>query len=229
MHDARRPFWLVLGQSHNPGWHASIGSHDLGAPDLVDGFANGWRIDPGRFGANPTVSVRWEPQRWVWVALGVSLAAALGCVAIVAVPMIRRRRRRGATFEELDDVPRLESPFAAAPAAPWYSVALVSVVAGLLATLVTAWPWGIATGIAMGLSLRSRVARGVVRLLPSIIVVGVGLYVTSGQLRHHYPPNFEWPLFYERARNFTWFAIVLVTTGVAAVWVLGRQRSRRRP
>ena len=42
-----QPFWLVLGQSNNSGWTASVDGHDLGKPQLVDGYANGWLIDPG--------------------------------------------------------------------------------------------------------------------------------------------------------------------------------------
>ncbi len=51
---ATQPFELVLGQSVNKGWHAvaepgpdrRAGSHavDLGPPQLVDGFANGWHV-----------------------------------------------------------------------------------------------------------------------------------------------------------------------------------------
>ena len=44
-----RPFWLVLGQSHNDGWQAETGTgRSLGEPQLVDGYANGWLVTPGR-------------------------------------------------------------------------------------------------------------------------------------------------------------------------------------
>src|SRR6185436_3979962 len=45
--NATKPFWLVLGESFNKGWHAEVNGRDLGAPRLVDGIANGWRVDPG--------------------------------------------------------------------------------------------------------------------------------------------------------------------------------------
>src|SRR5262249_12628008 len=45
---ATKPFWLVLGQSHSPGWHARIaGGNDLGDAQLVDGYANGWLVSSG--------------------------------------------------------------------------------------------------------------------------------------------------------------------------------------
>src|SRR4029077_11637337 len=43
---ANEPFWLVLVQSDNAGWRATTDGGTLGDRTLVDGFANGWRIDP---------------------------------------------------------------------------------------------------------------------------------------------------------------------------------------
>ena len=65
----------------------------LGPPQLVDGFANGWLIDPAKYGADATVSLQWTPQNWVWVALAVSGAAMLACLAILVVVGIQRRFR----------------------------------------------------------------------------------------------------------------------------------------
>ena len=45
--DATAPFWLVLGQSQNNGWKATVkGSGSLGTPTLIDGYANGWYVTP---------------------------------------------------------------------------------------------------------------------------------------------------------------------------------------
>ena len=41
------PAWLVLGESYNRGWRAACDGRDLGAPQVVDGFANGWRAPRG--------------------------------------------------------------------------------------------------------------------------------------------------------------------------------------
>ena len=86
-----RPFWLVLGQSHSDGWRATVGGHDLGAPSLVDGYANAWLVRPGHAGT-VTVHLSWTPQRVVWIALGISGVAIAICVAIVV--LFARRRRR---------------------------------------------------------------------------------------------------------------------------------------
>lgn len=225
VHDAKQPFFLVLGQSHNTGWRASIDGHDLGEPDLVDGYANGWRIDPAEFGANPVVSLRWEPQRWVWVGLAVSAIATLVAVGIVIVAWRRRRRSTDDEPVVATPPPVLESPFAPAPVPAGRTVALAAVLVGLATTLIVGGLWGLAVALATVGALRSAKVRGVVRLLPAILLVGIAIYITSGQLRHNYPPNFQWPTFFERARNVTWFAIALAGVDVVVTWLARRRRA----
>ncbi|MGH9029034.1 MAG: discoidin domain-containing protein, partial [Acidimicrobiales bacterium] len=73
---ADAPFELVLGQSVDAGWKAvassaSVAGHeravqvDLGAPQLVDGFANGWQVTSSDLrelgGGAFTVSIEWSP------------------------------------------------------------------------------------------------------------------------------------------------------------------------
>jgi arabinofuranan 3-O-arabinosyltransferase len=94
------PFDLVLGQSINAGWKASVvGGGSLGAPVLIDGFANGWRIDPATLGSvidhgTITVALQWKPQQRVDIALIISLVAIVACLVLVFVPVRIRRRRR---------------------------------------------------------------------------------------------------------------------------------------
>ncbi len=95
---ARGPFELVLGESSNAGWTARASSGatgksvDLGKPQLVDGFANGWQVTRADLrqlgvaqGATFDVSVDWTPQSWVWVALVISGAALFLCVLLAVV------------------------------------------------------------------------------------------------------------------------------------------------
>ncbi len=96
------PFWLVLGQSHNDGWEATVDGRSLGSPHLVNGFANGWTVHPGTAGTIDIV-LRWTPQRSVWIGLIVSGVAVLVCLLLVFV-----RRRRVATVDGPDAPRRTE-------------------------------------------------------------------------------------------------------------------------
>ncbi|MGH9025684.1 MAG: alpha-(1-_3)-arabinofuranosyltransferase domain-containing protein, partial [Acidimicrobiia bacterium] len=90
---AHEPFWLVLGQSFNDGWAADVsGGSASSSPTLVDGYANGWYIEPD--GDGPIdVGLRWTPQRTVWIGLGLSAAALVLCLVLA----LRPRRRAAAT------------------------------------------------------------------------------------------------------------------------------------
>ena len=73
---AAQSFELVLGQSINKGWQgvaepgpgAAAGAHtvDLGSPQLVDGFANGWHVSTAELhelgGPGFSVELTWTPR-----------------------------------------------------------------------------------------------------------------------------------------------------------------------
>ncbi len=94
------PANLILGESINAGWTATVvGGARLGPPVLIDGFANGWRMDPSSLGIavhGGTVSVvlQWQPQKRVDVALVISTVAIVGCLVLAFLPLRRRSRRR---------------------------------------------------------------------------------------------------------------------------------------
>jgi arabinofuranan 3-O-arabinosyltransferase len=96
VHDPTGPFWMVLGQSTNAGWHATTGAGtDLGPPRVIDGYANGWLVTPSAPGHDMVITLTWTPQRLVWVALAVSALSLVLCVVLGCWPR-RRRGRRGA-------------------------------------------------------------------------------------------------------------------------------------
>ena len=133
----RGPFELVLGESLDAGWHAlatpapgaPAGARPvtLGAPQLVDAFANGWQVTradlralgvrggssgaatrgslatgSGSKTAGFTVALVWTPQRWAWAGIAISGVSILGCAVLAVVPARRRRRRLDRRRRRLD-------------------------------------------------------------------------------------------------------------------------------
>jgi hypothetical protein len=119
VHHATAPFWMVLGESTNAGWHATTGSGtDLGAPALIDGYANGWLVTPSKPGQDIVITLEWTPQRLVWVALVTSGAILVLCVALACWPGSRRRRRqrrRGAHADAVTVPAGASGPYRASP------------------------------------------------------------------------------------------------------------------
>ncbi len=88
------PGWLVLEQTYSPGWEATCrdrdgGESDLGEPTPVDGYANGWRVNPDC----TRVDFAFAPQR---IAVAGYLLSALGCLLMLAFLVVTALRRRGA-------------------------------------------------------------------------------------------------------------------------------------
>jgi hypothetical protein len=181
VHTDGTPFWLVLGQSHNDGWEATVDGKSLGAPTTVNGFANGWVVPAAKAGTLD-IHLRWTPQRAVWFGLAVSAVAVLVCLGLVLV----RRRRRGAPVrdDELVDTPQFASPASFAGAAP-NAVAILG--AALTAAVVTAfvsrWWIGLIVGVATALS--PVIARG--RL---VLAAGAPVALALGALLDR--PQLSW-------------------------------------
>ncbi|HTO00200.1 MAG TPA: alpha-(1-_3)-arabinofuranosyltransferase family protein, partial [Microthrixaceae bacterium] len=94
--DADEPYWVVLGQSYGSGWKATTSDGvDLGESTLVNGYANGWRIDPTTAGADVTVHITWAPQRIVWMGLGASAVGVIICLVLALRPTGRKRASNG--------------------------------------------------------------------------------------------------------------------------------------
>jgi arabinofuranan 3-O-arabinosyltransferase len=124
---ALSPFLLVLGESLDKGWHASVNGQGLGQPVLVDGFANGWMVTAGMIHGRSralAVTLTFAPQAWVDVALAISSLALLACLGIVLASMLRPRRRRRHSATPAGSAARFPSAPAKAPARPSKTAAL---------------------------------------------------------------------------------------------------------
>ena len=85
-----QPAWLVLGESYDAGWQASCDGRSLGAPQVLDGYGNGWRAPAGC----RSVSFSFGPQHSVEISYAISAAAALAMLLALAIGAVRRRRSR---------------------------------------------------------------------------------------------------------------------------------------
>jgi arabinofuranan 3-O-arabinosyltransferase len=124
------PFWLVVGQSDSPGWDVDVdGGATVSKRRIVDGYANGWIVDPSRPG-ELAVTASWQPQRLVWIALALSGVAVVVCL-VVALRGARHRGAAPADAPALADPPGGRRPLT--PEAPALAV-LVGVLTLLVAT-----------------------------------------------------------------------------------------------
>ena len=81
----RTPYWFVLGQTHNAGWTLTANGRDLGRSVLVNGYANGWLVDPAKVGPRPHLVLRWAPQKTVWWCLALSAVGLAWCIAALFI------------------------------------------------------------------------------------------------------------------------------------------------
>jgi arabinofuranan 3-O-arabinosyltransferase len=86
------PSWLVLGEGYDRGWQATCNGRSLGAPTPIDGYGNGWSVQPGC----RAVSFTFTPNRLAEIGYIVSGAGALVCLILLLLPLARRRPAAGA-------------------------------------------------------------------------------------------------------------------------------------
>ena len=247
----RAPFDLVLGESVNAGWKATVvgapgSTGDLGSPVLVDGFANGWRIDPSTLGAavhdgSLTVTLVWQPQQRVDVALLVSLAAIIACVVLAIEPGRRRRRARAPAYGELvlDDGPApdgldhdgparptLVVPFRSdGPSAPPWAALATGVGAGLVSGAIASPVAGLGVGVATAVVLLVPRLRVVLGVLAIAGIVAAGTYVALHQHAARVPAGGDWTMSFGTAGRLAWAGVVFLGADALVEVVLGRRRA----
>jgi hypothetical protein len=198
-----RPFWLVLGESASDGWEATASGAAVGNRQLVNGFANGWLVRPGRAGTI-TMSLQWTPQRFVWFGIAASIVAIVACLALIVVAWRRRRGAVARSGEVLPDAPTSWSPFAY-PGASLSSRALVALaIAAAVGTALFSRPW---IGLVVGLVTvaAARINRG--RIL---LTAGAPVALALARIT--------------RFDDLAWLAIGLLALDVALWWTRASAR-----
>lgn len=218
---ADAPFWLILGQSHNAGWHASVDGEDLGEPTLVDGYANGWLIDPADVAGDGTFTVQleWTPQRLVWVGLAISAVGIVLCLVLLWRNPRRWAVATAATTGEdhrrpLEPEPARLAPTPPGAQPPTRTVVVTTAVAAVLAGVLIAPIWAMPVGAAAVLALRWRWGTWALRATSLGLVALSALYVVVQQRRHAYPPDFIWPNHFELVHGVVLFAVALLVLDV---------------
>ena len=177
--------WLVLGQSHNPGWTATLDGVSLGSPTLVDGFANGWAV-PASGG---TVELVWTPQQLVDHAL------AFSAVAVLAILVLAVRSAPTPVGRTTVAMPTFIDPPRRGARGSRRSAVLVAVGTGLFALVnLPSWPFAalVIAGVAAFGVARREGAR-----LPASLAAGLfavtSLLIMAEQVLERHPPDFGWP------------------------------------
>jgi hypothetical protein len=181
-----------------------VDGQDLGPPVLVDGYANGWRVDPT--GEPLEVRLRWEPQRRIWQGLGISAAALLLCLLILLAPFLRSARASGGSAAPIARETG-EGPVLAAPGRPQVlAPVVVLVVFGLAAGPVV----GVAAGALTATALVLAPARWLLAFGAALALVAAGAYTALQQQRYGYPPDFAWPTNFALAHDLGWLSVALL-------------------
>jgi arabinofuranan 3-O-arabinosyltransferase len=197
-----RPTWLVLGQSWSRGWRATVDGRDLGPPVLVDGYANGWLVQPGQ-----TVHLQWTPQRIVWIGLVVSVLGILLCLLVL---LRSARTPGGATLPwEPGGATWRDEPFRSGPPVGWRGVTLACVAVGAGVGLVVHPLMGLAVAGAAVLALRWRYGRAAGAAAAGL-VGAAGLYTAAKQWRNDFPADFGWTDFFHPAHFLGWSGLALL-------------------
>lgn len=232
---AHHGFWLVLGESFDRGWSAATPAASLGHPVLLDGYANGWYLDP-RSSAPVTVTLSFAPQRVVDWALGASALGLLACLVLLVLPS----RAPSYPFAEISpaggaasspEQRRRQSPRGrlAAALAGWLGVgAFAAALAALILPRPAALPGALALGVLSAAAQRWRGARWCLALAAPCLLAAGGGYVLAYQLTYHVVANIGWPTNFDPAGTMVTFGLLCLVALATAERAASPPRRERR-
>jgi arabinofuranan 3-O-arabinosyltransferase len=208
-----RPTWLVLGESYDSGWQATCNGHSLGAPQPIDGYANGW-LAPG---GCRRVSFSFTPQSGVNVSYAISAVVAV----LLALLLIFTRPPRAPA--ELDPLLDLSPTWRRLPLRRAVPLALAL---GIALGFVFAWRAGAVIGVGLLLifwiGIGPRVLAATAGLLLGVVVPIVYL-ITNPHNEGGYNFDYSVQLIYAH-----WVGVAAVVLLGLSVWMTLSAVSRRR-
>ena len=164
------PAWLVLGESYNRGWRAWCEDRDLGTPEPIDGYANGWRID----GRCATARFEFAANSAAGLSYWLAAAGCLGMLLLLAVGWRRRRMRPADPEPELVLPEEANAAADRPPRLPAGRAVAIGVAAGLACGLVFALRAGVVAGPLIALILwRGVGARALILAAGVLLAVAV--------------------------------------------------------
>jgi arabinofuranan 3-O-arabinosyltransferase len=224
---ADEPYWVVLGQSQSPGFTATASGTDdaepvdLGQSVVINGYANGWLVNPDQVGPDATITIEFAPQRMVWIALLLSALGVLVCLVLLLWPL-----------EFLAGSPSVNAPAdLSVTAVRPFAVeaqqvdpvrALVwAAIAGVSTFIVAGWAVGLGIGLVTLGALALRRGRVMLRVLGTMLFAAAAGFVVAKQLRGNYLVDFNWMNLFEVTHAWTLAAVALLVLDP----VIGRIRS----
>jgi arabinofuranan 3-O-arabinosyltransferase len=212
------PAWLVLQQSWNAGWTASSDGTDLGAPVLINGYANGWLLPASE--APRTITLEWAPQRTMTLALWFSLLAG---IAVIGLLIWTRRDRLPTSIDDLADSDEDENGLGERTTERGWSRTSPIVAGALVASIAFLAGPGVALGALVVILLRKRWPwlAFVVVLVAGAVVAGA---ITASEWRYDYPPGPDWPSRFGWTGPLVWLAVASVV--VTAIMPDGIRRRK---
>jgi arabinofuranan 3-O-arabinosyltransferase len=214
------PFWLALGQSYNEGWNAEAAGEDLGAPRLVNGYANGWHVvAPGE---TFEIEMSFAPQQRVDLGIIVSVIGGLGCLLLAI-----RRPRPVARFPTAMPEPYSSVlAFRYEGALPTRGKAVLTGIGlGLFGWLLAGPIIGLAIGVAAGIGARQETFRRWLLIVSPVALALASCYVLYLQFRHAPVPSLDWPVEVRRPHPLGWAAVLFLVADVVVDRVWQARRS----
>ena len=220
---AEAPFWLALAQSWSDGWKASVNGKALPAPQVIDGYGNGWLINPAVYGTGPLeFHMEFAPQKIVWIAIAASALAVLACVALVVWGRSRRDAHARVNRPDEPIQPALTLPLGAGGgvASVRTTVVVTALVAGFVALTTPLHGWGLPVAV-VGVSavsvvaLRWRRGRGLAAVTSVVVLSLTYAYIVISQYRHHHVADFLWPQRFTKANLPALVAVLLLVVEAA--------------